>query len=279
MRVATWNVNSVAARLPRLHEWLDIARPDVLCLQETKVAGDAFPGEGAVERGYQVAAHGDGRWNGVAILSRVGLAEVAHGFAGQPGYAPPAGEGDPALIDLPPVPLVEARAIGARCGPLRVWSVYVPNGRTVDSPHFRYKLEWLAALRAALAPEVAAGGPLLVVGDFNIAPTDADVWDPAAFVGSTHVTPAERSALAYLRALGLQDVPARALKHDTPYTYWDYRAGMFHKNMGMRIDLVYASRAAASRVTDAYVDRDARKGKGPSDHAPVVVDLDLPATA
>ena len=275
MRVATWNVNSVAARLPRLNEWLDLAAPDVLCLQETKCAGDAFPGDGAKERGYDVVANGDGRWNGVAILSRVGLEAVSYTFDGQPGYAPPLDDDGSALIDIAPVAVVEARTLGATCGPLRVWSVYVPNGRTPDSPHYAYKLEWLGALRHALANEVAGGGPFIVAGDFNIAPADADVWDPAAFVGSTHVTEAERQSLADLRALGLEDVRPRAMKYDTPYTYWDYRAGMFHKNMGMRIDLVYANRAAASLVADAYVDRDARKGKSPSDHAPVVVDIDL----
>ncbi|HEY8472359.1 MAG TPA: exodeoxyribonuclease III [Natronosporangium sp.] len=279
MRVATWNVNSVLARAPRLAQWLDLVRPDVLCLQETKCPDSAFPVELATERGYEVAAHGDGRWNGVAILSRVGLAEVSRGFPGQPGYAAPRDDEPAALIDVPAEPVVEARAIGATCGPLRVWSVYVPNGRAPDSPHYAYKLAWLAALREALAPEVAAGGPFLVMGDFNIAPTDADVWDPQAFVGATHVTEPERRALAELQALGLTDVPARALKYGTPYTYWDYRAGMFHKNLGMRIDLVLANEPAAAAVTDAYVDREARKGKGPSDHAPVVVDLDVDDTA
>jgi len=273
VRLATWNVNSVTARLPRLNEWLELAQPDVLCLQETKCAADAFPGEGAEALGYEVVAHGDGRWNGVAILSRVGLEEVSYGFAGQPAYAPPPDEDDPALIGTPPQ--LEARAVGATCGPLRVWSLYVPNGRSLDSPHYPYKLEWLEALRDALAPEVGQDRPFVVAGDFNVAPTDDDVWDPALFVGSTHVTPAERQALADLRALGLTDVVPRAMKYDTPYTYWDYRAGNFHKNLGMRIDLVYANAAAATAVTDAYVDREARKGKGPSDHAPVVVDLDL----
>jgi exodeoxyribonuclease III len=276
MRVATWNVNSVGARLPRLLDWLDHVRPDVLCLQETKCAELAFPTGAVEELGYQVAAHGDGRWNGVAILSRVGLDEVARGFPGQPGFA---AEPDPgreaALVELPSAPVVEARAVGATCGPLRVWSVYVPNGRTPDSAHYTYKLEWLAALREALAAEVTAARPFVVTGDFNVAPTDADVWDPAVFAHSTHVTEPERSALAALRALGLTDIVPRALKHDTPFTYWDYRAGMFHKNLGMRIDLVYASDPVAGRVRDAYVDRDARKGKGPSDHAPVVLDLDL----
>jgi len=266
LRIATWNVNSIGARLPRLHEWLDLVGPDVLCLQETKCAADAFPAEGIEERGYEIAAVGDGRWNGVAILSRVGLDEVTVAFAEQPGYA---NEDEDALLA---VPVVESRAVGATCGSLRIWSLYVPNGRTVDHPHYLYKLDWLAKLRSALAPEVT-GRPFVVTGDFNIAPTDADVWDPAEFVGSTHVTPAERAALAALQDLGLRDVMPRAMKYDTPFTYWDYRAGNFHKNKGMRIDLVYANAAVA--VTDAYVDRDARKGTGPSDHAPVVVDISI----
>jgi exodeoxyribonuclease-3 len=258
MRLATWNVNSVKARLPRLLDWLDQAKPDVLCLQETKCAADAFPAAEVAELGYETAAHGDGRWNGVALLSRVGLADVRRGFAGEPGFGEPAAP--------------EARAVGATCAGVRFWSVYVPNGRTPDDPHYAYKLRWLAALRDALAPEVAAG-PLVLAGDFNVAPTDADVWDPAVFVASTHVTPAERAALAELRALGLTDVPTRALKGSHPFTYWDYRAGMFHTNKGMRIDLVYATAGLAAGVRDAYVDREARKGKGPSDHAPVVVDV------
>jgi exodeoxyribonuclease-3 len=272
VRIATWNVNSVGARLPRLNEWLELAEPDVLCLQETKCGADAFPGERAEELGYEVAANGEGRWNGVAILSRVGLENVELGFDGQPAYAPPPDEDDAALIGAPPK--VEARAIGANCGPLRIWSLYVPNGRSLDSPHYAYKLEWLAALTVALTPEIGTN-PFVVTGDFNIIPTDADVWDPSAFVGATHVTAPERDALAKLQALGLHDVMPRALKYDTPYTYWDYRAGMFHKNQGMRIDLVYANQAVSGVVRDAYVDRDARKGKGPSDHAPVVVDIDL----
>jgi exodeoxyribonuclease-3 len=156
---------------------------------------------------------------------------------------------------------------------LRVWSVYVPNGREVDSDHYGYKLRWLTAYTASMKAEVAAHERVVVMGDFNIAPTDHDVWDPAAFVGSTHVTEAERSGYRALVDLGLVDLEARALKGDRPFTYWDYRAGMFHKGMGMRIDLVLASKPVAAAVTDAYVDREARKGKGPSDHAPVVVDL------
>ena len=273
MRIATWNVNSVGARLPRLNEWLELAEPDVLCLQETKCAADAFPGERAEELGYEIAAHGDGRWNGVAILSRVGLTDISLGYPGQPAYAPPPDEDDPALIGAPPV--VEARAVGATCGRLRVWSLYVPNGRSLDSPHYPYKLEWLDGFLTAARRDVEAFDNVAITGDFNIAPHDADVWDPAAFVGSTHVTEPERAAYRKLVDLGLTDVEARPLKGDHPYTYWDYRAGMFHKGMGMRIDLVLVSAPVAKGITDAYVDREARKGKGPSDHAPVVVDVDL----
>ena len=261
MRIATWNVNSVTSRLPRLVDWLATTSPDVVCLQETKVADDGFPAPPVRDLGYDVAHLGQGRWNGVAVLSRVGLADVTRGFAGCPGF--------------PDDDTVEARALGATCGPLRIWSLYVPNGRTPDDPHYTYKLRWLTALRGALAAEVAAGSPMAIVGDFNVAPTDDDVWDRSAFEGATHVTDAERSALAGLRDLGLTDVVPRAMKGPRPYTYWDYRAGAFHKGMGMRIDLVYGTASFVGAVTDAYVDREARKGKGPSDHAPVVVDLDL----
>ncbi|HEU5111060.1 MAG TPA: exodeoxyribonuclease III [Micromonosporaceae bacterium] len=257
MRLATWNVNSVRARLPRLLEWLGQAKPDVLCLQETKIPDDGFPTAEVAELGYEVATHGDGRWNGVALLSRVGLSDVVRGLPGEPGFPEP-----------------EARAIGATCAGLRVWSVYVPNGRTPDDPHYAYKLRWLAALRDAVAGELANDARLAVCGDFNVAPTDADVWDPAVFVGATHVTAPEREALAALLEAGLHDVVPTPMKGPHPFTYWDYRAGMFHQNKGMRIDLVYASDAVAESVRAAYVDREARKGKGPSDHAPIVVDLD-----
>ena len=255
MRFATWNVNSVKARLPRLLEWLDGTKPDIVCLQETKVPADGFPSAEVGELGYAVAAHGQGRWNGVALLSRVGLSEVSNGFPGEPGFPDP-----------------EARYLGATCGDIRVISVYVPNGRTPEDPHYVYKLAWLAALRNSLAVELR-DGPLIIAGDFNVAPTDEDVWDPAVFVGATHVTPAERDALAAIRDLGLRDIVGRPLKGDRPFTYWDYRAGMFHMNKGMRIDLVLATPDLAARVTDAVIDREARKGKGPSDHAPIVVDI------
>jgi exodeoxyribonuclease-3 len=257
MRIATWNVNSVKQRLPRLLPWLDERRPDVVCLQETKLADPAFAElleAELAQRGYEYAAHGEAAWNGVAILSRTGLEDVQSGLPEGPGF-----------------PHQEARAIAATCGGVRVFSVYVPNGRTPDSDHYRYKLAWLARLR-----EIVAAGPeeQVVCGDINIAPADADVFDPAAYVGSTHVTGPERAALADLQAAGLRDVVRERWPDQRVFTYWDYRAGMFHQDCGMRIDLILASDPLADRVAAAWVDRHARKGKGPSDHAPVIVDLD-----
>ncbi|HKS46762.1 MAG TPA: exodeoxyribonuclease III [Amycolatopsis sp.] len=259
MRIATWNVNSIAARLPRLLPWLAAAQPDVLCLQELKCATEAFPGDEVSALGYEVAAYGLGRWNGVAILSKAGLEDVRRGLVDEPGYED----------------ATEPRAIGATCGGVRVWSVYVPNGREPGHPHYAYKLRWLEALRATVVAESAEDRPLAVLGDFNIAPADDDVWDISLFDGATHVTEPERKALAGLREAGLSDVVPRALKYDRPYTYWDYRQLAFPKNNGMRIDLVYADAKFTGAVADAYVDREARKGKGASDHAPVVVDLTL----
>ncbi len=257
MRVATWNVNSIKQRIPRLLPWLDQRRPDVLCVQETKLPDDALTellGEPLAGRGYAIAHIGEARWNGVAILSRVGLDDVVCGVAGAPGFPHP-----------------EARAVAATCGGIRVHSVYVPNGREPDSDHYHYKLAWLAALR-----EVLRAGPpdAMVCGDVNIAPTDADVFDPEAYVGQTHVTPPERAALAELQALGLHDVVRERWPTDRVFTYWDYRAGMFPKDLGMRIDLVLATDPVAGRVRAAWVDRHVRKGTAPSDHAPVIVDLD-----
>jgi exodeoxyribonuclease-3 len=263
VRIATWNVNSVTARLPRLLDWLGTAEPDVLCLQEIKTTEEAFPSDAVAELGYESAIYGTGRWNGVAILSRVGIDDVRKGLLDEPGYQP-----EDAMFEA-----TEPRAMAATCGGVRVWTVYVPNGRELGHPHYDYKLHWLAALQATIIEELT--DRIVVLGDFNIAPTDADVWDASAVHGATHVSPPERDALRELRAVGLTDIVPRALKYDTPYTYWDYRAGMFHKNMGMRIDLVYASAELASSVTNAYVDREARKGTGPSDHAPVVVDFEL----
>ncbi len=257
VRIATWNVNSVKQRLPRLLPWLDERKPDVVCLQETKLTDDAFEELLANEldaRGYNVAAHGEAAWNGVAILSRVGLEDVTAGLPDAPGFPHP-----------------EARAVSATCDGIRVHSVYVPNGRTPGSDHYRYKLAWMAALKST----VAAGPDAVVVcGDVNIAPTDDDVFDPNAYIGQTHVTPPEREALAQLQELGLRDVVRERWPNERVFSYWDYRAGMFHQDLGMRIDLILASEEVAGRARAAWIDRHARKGKGPSDHAPVMVDLD-----
>ena len=257
MRLATWNVNSIKQRMPRFLPWLDERSPDVVCLQETKLADDAFAdllGDALSERGYEVAAHGERAWNGVAILSRAGLDDVVAGLDGAPGFPHP-----------------EARAVAATCGGIRVVSVYVPNGRTPGSDHYRYKLAWMASLRDA----VAAGPEATVVcGDMNIAPADADVFDPDAYAGQTHVTPPEREALGELTKLGLHDVVRDRWPNERVFTYWDYRAGMFHQDLGMRIDLVLAGAPVAERVKAAWVDRQARKGTGPSDHAPVIIDID-----
>jgi exodeoxyribonuclease III len=258
VRVATWNVNSLKQRLPRLLPWLDERQPDVACVQETKLADDAFAellGDELARRGYEVAAHGEATWNGVAIFSRVGLEDVRAGVEGAPGFPQP-----------------EARALSATCGGVRVVTVYVPNGRVPGSEHYEYKLAWLGALRemVAAAPEQE----IIVCGDMNIAPADEDVFDPDAYVGQTHVTKPERAALAQLAELGLHDVVRERWPNERVFTYWDYRAGMFHQDLGMRIDLVLASKPVAQRVQAAWVDRHARKGKGPSDHAPVIVDID-----
>jgi exodeoxyribonuclease-3 len=257
VRAATWNVNSVKQRVPRLLPWLDMRQPDVVCLQETKLSDEAFAGllgDELGRRGYATAVHGESQWNGVAILSRVGLDDVVVGLAGAPGF-----------------PLPEARMVSATCGGIRLYSVYVPNGRVPGSEHFRYKLEWLAALREVVSKDPEAA---MVCGDMNIAPTDADVFDPEAYIGQTHVTPAERAALARLQAVGLRDVLRDRWPTERVFTYWDYRAGMFPKDLGMRIDLVLAGEPVASRVRAVWVDRQARKGTAPSDHAPVIVDLD-----
>ena len=256
MRVATWNVNSVKQRLPRLLPWLDQRQPDVVCLQETKLADEAFDellSDELSGRGYAVARHGEVQWNGVAILSRVGLEDVVAGIGEVPGFAR------------------ESRAVSATCAGVRVHSVYVPNGRVPDSDHYRYKLEWLAALGEVLRSDPDAA---MVCGDMNIAPADIDVFDPDAYVGQTHVTPPERAALAELQSIGLHDVVRERWPTERVFTYWDYRAGMFHQDLGMRIDLVLATTVVAGRVRAAWVDRQARKGTGPSDHAPVIVDLD-----
>jgi exodeoxyribonuclease-3 len=257
MRVATWNVNSLKARLPRVEEWIEIFRPDVLCMQETKLTDEAFPAMAFGALGYEAAHHGQGRWNGVAIASRVGLDDVVAGFA----------DADPDDA--------EARLLRATCGPLRVASVYVPNGREVGHEQYEYKLRFLDRLAATLETQEDPSAPFVLAGDFNIAPEDRDVWDPAAFEGATHVSAPERERLVVLEKWGLEDVFRRLYDADGLFSWWDYRAGNFHKKKGMRIDLQLATRPAAEHLSAMLIDRNARKGKSPSDHAPVVADYDL----
>lgn len=257
--MATWNINSLKARLERLLLWLESTEPDVVCLQELKCAEADVPAEALAAAGYEIAAAGDGRWNGVAILSRVGLADVQRGLDSQPAY-----DGQ-----------VESRAIAATCGGVRVWSVYVPNGREVDHPHFAYKLAFFDALAETVKAGAAGKVPFAVLGDFNVCPSDDDIWSVEEWAGTTHITKPERDALTAVESIGLADVFPRALKHEWPFSYWDYRNLDFPKNRGLRIDLALANPAFKTAVADAYVDRNERKGKGASDHAPLVIDLDL----
>lgn len=259
MRVATWNINSLKARLDRLLAWLETAAPDVVCLQELKCATADVPTDALAAAGYETAAWGDGRWNGVAILSRIGLTDIREGFTGQPEFAG----------------TVEPRAITATCGPVRVQSLYIPNGRDIADPHFTYKLAFLRALAADLAGDATGERPFAALGDYNVCPTDDDIWDIDAWTATTHITGDERDALTAVKTAGLTDVHPRALKYDQPFTFWDYRNLDFPKNRGLRIDLALANPAFNNAVTDAYVDRNERKGKGASDHAPLVIDLDL----
>ncbi|WP_374928747.1 exodeoxyribonuclease III [Kytococcus sedentarius] len=270
MRIATWNVNSLRARLDRVAEFLQRHEVDVLAIQETKVKDDKFPRERFAELGYEITFHGLNQWNGVAIASRVGLEDVTVAFPDQPGW------GDE--------PVVEARALGATVGGqprpdgtetprIRLWSLYVPNGREIDHPHMEYKLRWLDTLAAHAEGWAGEDLPLALVGDFNVAPLDTDVWDIAAFEGLTHVTEPERAAFQGFLDRGLVDVVRPHTETDT-FTYWDYQQLRFPKRQGMRIDFVLGSAAFAEQVTGAFVDREERKGKGASDHAPVIVDLD-----
>jgi exodeoxyribonuclease-3 len=270
VRIATWNVNSLRARLEKVVWWLDRARPDVLLMQETKLADADAPRDAFAAHGYELAHHGEGRWNGVAIASRVGLAEVVTNF-GTPlrrAETPDVGDDEP---------LAEARMISAVCGGVRVVSLYAPNGRVVDSPFYRAKLQWYERLARWLAETRDPEEPLVLGGDYNVAPADADVWDPAACHGGTHVSPPERAAFAKLCAWGLVDVYRRLHAEPGRYTWWDYRAGNFHKNFGMRIDHLLVTAPVAARTVAAEIDREARKGKPvPSDHAPLAIDLDGP---
>lgn len=257
MRIATWNVNSVRARIDRVEAFLQRHEVDVLALQEIKAPADAFPELGLQALGYDVAASGHNQWNGVAIISRVGLEDVQEGFDTQPGWGEPAAP--------------ESRAVGATCAGVRVWSLYVPNGRKPDDPHYVYKLDWLAKLRVQAAGWLEA--PTALVGDWNIAPTDDDVYDITAFRKSTHVTGPERAAFQAFLDDGYTDLSRPHTADPEQYTYWDYYRQRFERNRGMRIDFLLGSPALAARVTGAFIDRDERAGKGASDHAPVVVDL------
>lgn len=267
MRLATWNVNSIRARVTRTVEFAVREDVDVLAMQEIKCTPAQFPYGPFEDAGYEVHAHGLNQWNGVAIASRLPVTDVEQAFPGMPGFA----KGQ----EGPNQPL-EARALGATVDGVRVWSLYVPNGRALDDPHYAYKLDWLAALTEYTAATLAErpGLALALVGDFNIAPTDADCGDPSIVPGlSTHVSPPEREAFAALEAAGLADVVRPLVP--TGYTYWDYKQLRFPRNEGMRIDFVLGSRAFADAVSGAGIHRDERKGEAPSDHVPVVVDLDV----
>lgn len=270
MRIATWNVNSLKARLEKVQWWLDRAKPDVLLIQETKLSDTDAPAAAFQEAGYGLAHHGQGRWNGVAIASRCGMSDIISNF-GEPLQPPRI----PDVAD--DEPLAEARMISAECGGLRVVSVYAPNGRLVDSPFYEAKLGWFRRLSQWLEKTMGSGAPIVVGGDLNVAPEDIDVWDPQACHGGTHVSERERQAFAALIRAGLVD--AYRLRHPEAdrYTWWDYRAGNFHKNFGMRIDHLLVASSLAPRVQWAEIDREARKGKPlPSDHAPLVIDVDEP---
>jgi exodeoxyribonuclease-3 len=256
LRIATWNVNSLTARLPRVEEWIAYASPDVLCMQETKQADAAFPHDAFAALGYETVHHGNGRWNGVAIASRVGLSGVTTGIGSD--------DDDQGT-----------RVIAADCGGVRVLSVYVPNGRSLDSEHYPAKLAWLARLRSLLEETTAPDRPVAVCGDFNVAPEDRDVWDPAKFEGMTHVSQPERDALADLQSWGLVDVFRRLYDDDQLFTYWDYRGGSFHRHLGMRIDLILVTEVLADHATYGLIDRNARKGQKPSDHTPVFIDTSV----
>jgi len=259
MRIATWNVNSLKARLPRVEEFLGYADVDVLCLQETKLADKNFPTMAFSSQGYDSAPHGYNQWNGVAILSRVGIEGITSGF--DEGTIDPY-EGD-------------ARLVAANCGGVNVISVYVPNGREVATEFYERKLVWLDLLHDWIAATYSPTDPVVLLGDFNVAPEDRDVWSPKAFEGATHVTDAERAAVRKLEALGFVDTFRQVYPDDDKlYSYWDYRRGDFHQHRGMRIDLVLATPPVAERVSWSIIDRNARKGKQPSDHTPVIIDLD-----
>jgi exodeoxyribonuclease-3 len=253
VNITTWNVNSLTARWPRVEAWLLEKSPDVVLIQETKQTDAKFPFGQLARLGYESVHCGQGQWNGVAVLSKVGLDDVTRGF----------GDDDP-----------EARIIGATCGGVRVYSCYVPNGRALDDPHYAYKLQWLAKL-AELVTHRDTAAPFVAGGDFNVAPADLDCYDPSVFEGATHVSEPERDAIRALERTGLVDL-TRALHPDEPcYSWWDYRNGAFRRGWGLRIDLLLVDPILLAKATASWVDREARKGEKPSDHAPVVGEFDL----
>jgi exodeoxyribonuclease-3 len=261
VRLATWNVNSLKARLDRVLAWAEVIAPDILCMQETKVADAVMPEMGFRALGYEVAHHGLGQWNGVAIASKIGISDVQAGLPTSDGWTDDGG-----------------RFLAATCGGVRVASIYVPNGRVVGSAFFEQKLVWLDRINEWLITKCDPATPMAVCGDYNVAPTDEDVYDAAAVHGATHVSPQERDAVAHMREWGLVDIVRRFHPEPGFFTWWDYRAGNFHKNLGMRIDHVYVTEPLAARAVRAERDRDARKPSTypgiPSDHAPLVVDFE-----
>jgi exodeoxyribonuclease-3 len=260
VRIATWNVNSIRSRIDRVEAWLQRTDVDVLAIQETKATDAQFPFDRLRALGYEVAHHGLNHWNGVAIVSRVGIEDVEASFPGAPGWGEPA--------------VVEARALTAECGGVRVASVYVPNGRGIGDPHMAYKLDWLAHLQAHARGWVERGEAAALMGDWNIAPQDEDVWSMEYYLDKSHVSPPERAAFQSFLDAGFVDVVRPHTPGPGTYTYWDYTQLSFQKRRGMRIDFVLGTPAFADRVAGAAIDREERKGKGASDHAPVVVELE-----
>ncbi|MFC7486016.1 exodeoxyribonuclease III [Knoellia sp. CPCC 206453] len=262
MRIATWNVNSIRSRIDRVEAWLERTDVDVLAIQETKCREDQFPFDRFEALGYAVAHHGLSQWNGVAIASRVGLDDVSRGFPDVPHWGEPA--------------VAEARAIGATCSGIRLWSLYVPNGRALEDPHMHYKLAWLEQLRVQTGAWAAEGTPFALMGDWNIAPQDEDVWSMDYYLDKSHVSPPERAAFQAVLDAGVSDVVRPHTSEPGTYTYWDYQRLAFQKRRGMRIDFILASDPLAQRVRGAAIDREERKGKGASDHAPVVIEVENP---
>lgn len=257
MRVVSWNVNSVRARTEHLESVIARHQPHVLLLQETRCTDAQFPRELFLAHGYEVVHHGRDHRNGVAIASRIAMSDVRSGFAGAVSF-----------------PFDETRSVSALIDGIRMYSVYVPNGRTLDDDQYTYKLAWLDRLRADISAELTRGEDVLVAGDFNVAPADIDIYDPSRFRRTTHASPPERMAIAALLELGLTDVMRQRLPDPGVYTWWSHAAGQFGRNRGLRIDLVLASAGGAGRITGIAVDVETRGLTRASDHAPVVVDLD-----